>query len=374
MSFIQPVHMRQDRRAAVAAALLLSVFSLSTVSAHALPPLPYETSFGSGSSWTVSTAGIGVAADSGAHGAAINPANLLSTSNELLGEADLWSAYSDVRGAAPADVRISTGAIHYITQASPIFAWGILYTPVNRYQTGLKYGSSEVLSRSQFEEISVAASFRLEGGRALGVQLGHVGGTSQSGVLLVPSDGDTLLTSNLWQLKAGYSKQWDSISGAVVFSLPAFGSVDVERPVNVTSRRVSDSYAMTGPLIVTAGLAKEQNGWTRAMDIRLMWLGIGGIDGETLPGNGLGLDAGVSARTRIEDIVDLTAGVNVRLIDPREISTVTIGFGTSYAFTEELRLYGGAGYQSGFGPGISGRPLEDASPWILRGGAIFHGE
>lgn len=349
------------------------LFVLLSSTALAIPPTPHSTLFGSGTAWNVATAGSGVAADSGANGAWLNPASLHSSHNELLGEGDIWGDISTVRGASPPLMRYGAGAIHYLNQGDR-YSWAILYTPLSRQELGLSIGQTEVVNRSHFNQFALAMARDLGHNRYLGFGAAWTNGASESGVLVQPQDGDTLLHASLFAFNLGYQQRGERWNIGLNLQSPRFGTLGIERSLNVVNTRETIDKGFRDTWSVRAGVAHKGEWTTRTLDLYVSNPGFSRLDGDPLAGDDWTVEISASTRAPLGELVGGAVGLSWRLVDPDGVQQLTFGLGGSYEFSPDLTLYGGAGVLLGVGGKLSGTLLDDATPWVLRGGAIFHGD
>ncbi len=352
--------------------VVLTAFLLSSDS-FARPALPQGTPFAFGSSWNVATACAGAAVDSGLVGGILNPAALVSNRNELLGEGEVFGNISTSLGIKAADYRIDAGAIGYLNRYRKV-TLAFVYTPLERLESGYTYGASRLVQSSQHSELAAIVAFPLSSRISAGLQVGNLRGTSNDGVLTNPADGDTSLAPHLLDLRVGARFNGDSWSGSFAMLAPPFGSVGIDRPVNVTARRTSSTYSYRGAWASSFGIGYRRRTVVWALDATVRDSRFRRFGGDELPGGGVQFDLAGSFRWAVSNPLRLTAGVSARLVDPEQEKHLIFGFGGSYDPTPDITLIGGAGLMFGTGEGLSGTALEHVRPWILRGGAIFHGD
>jgi hypothetical protein len=340
---------------------------------NARPSLPEATPFGFGTSWNIATAFSGAAVDSGLVGGLLNPAALVSSQNELLGEGQVFGNLSAKLGVSAANLRFGAGSIGYLNRYKKV-TMAFAYYPLEALESGYVYETDKVITRSQHAALSAIVAFPVSRRISAGLEVGSIRGTSNDGVLLSASDGDTSLAPHLMDLRIGtriIGKAW---SFSMAFQAPPFGSVSIDRPVNVTNRRESRTYSYRGAWATTFGLGYRRSQVVYALDGTIRQLGFRRFGGNGIPGDGVQADLAGSLRWKVTEQLQLTTGLSARLLDPNQQKHLIFGIGGSYEPTPEITLIGGAGLLFGVGNGSSGTPLENVHPWVLRGGAIFHGD
>lgn len=352
--------------------LILTAFLLPSV-VHARPTLPEATPFGYGTSWNIATAYSGAALDSGLVGGVMNPAAYVSSKNELLGEGQVYSNLSAQVGVTAPSLRWGAGSIGYLNRYKQI-TMALVYIPLESLESGYTYGTSQVVQRSQQSEISIATAIPLSERSSVGVQIGNIRGTSNDGVLQSEADGDTSLAPHLVEFRLGARYTGQRWSVALAVQAPPFGSISIDRPVNVTNRRESRDFSYRGSGSATLGIGYRTGQMMYAVDATVRNPGFSRIGDAAVSSDGIQADLSGSLRWQTTDMLQLTAGLSMRLVDPDSRKHLIFGIGGSYEPTPEITLIGGAGLMFGMGDGVKGIPLENVRPWVLRGGAIFHGE
>ncbi|MFH0883103.1 MAG: hypothetical protein V2A56_08960 [bacterium] len=351
---------------------VLTAFLLPCVSV-ARPSLPEATPFGFGTSWNVATASSGAAVDSGIVGGLLNPAALVSSRNELLGEGQVFGNTSAKLGITAANLRWGAGTIGYLNRYKDV-TMAFVYYPLESFESGYSYETNEVVMRSQYAAMSAIVAFPVAKRISAGLQIGNIRGTSNDGVLLSESDGDTSLAPHLMDIRIGTRITGDAWSMSIAYQAPPFGSMSIDRPVNVTNRRESQTYSYRGSWATAIGIGYRRPQVVYSLDGTIRELGFRRFGGNEIPGDGLQADLSGSLRWKTTDRLQMTIGLSARLLDPNQQKHLIFGIGGSYEPTPEITLIGGAGLLFGVGDGSSGTPLENVHPWVLRGGAIFHGD
>jgi len=355
--------------------LVLALLVLIASPIYSLPPEPRITQFGGGSALAIATANAGSALNVGVEGGIENPASLLTNKNEILGEGEAWGAFTTKNGTSPSEMRLGAGTIGYLSKLdNSVFA--LYYRPQQRMQAGAVYGVNEVISRIQFVEYAASLAIRVGSNSAFGFEVAMIQGNSQSGVIVNEQGGDTLFAAHLWDAKLGFRGVAGDLNWSLVMISPSMGAIDLEKPVNITNRRYAETLSYRGAWGISGGIGKKLDGVSYAVDVDLLNWGFRKLGDESLPGNDWILESGASIRWQATEQVLVTAGLSARLIDPdTELGNyITFGVGGGYLLSRAVTLTGGAGLLLPVGSGSDGYPVDDARPWIVRGGLNFHGE
>ncbi len=348
-------------------------FSLIAVTTHGQGLGVYAPPLGYGNAWGMAHANTGVTLDSGLVAGDRNPAAYLTGRNEIYGEGGAWGAFSISHLVGGPDMQFGAGTINYLTALGP-GSFVIGYIPMSRLQRGAEYPTGEVIDRVAYHRVEAAYALGVSELWALGISASMVGGTRYTGVIREPADLDTTYSPTLYEFTAGLRKRRGDFRMGIVITAPAFGEIEVRRPINIGNRRDRISHDFRGGWTVRIGLGLMRRLTGIEFDIELCDADAARLDGQFIPDGSRLVSAGVAMTARVSPVLSVGAGFRARWSDPEVNEYLLQGLGISYAVTPDVTMYGSGELYFPVGDRVAGTTLEDIRPYAVRAGVMYHGE
>ncbi len=341
----------------------------------------HQSFLGAGNAWNVGNAYTGTAIGQGLIGGVRNPAGYYTNRNELLGEGDLFNAFSKQSGVGSPAMHPGPGMLGYLLHTrSGCFAFS--YVPVQRLKTGAEYSYGELVSDSNVNALEFAYATPVTPTIRIGAALRYIMGYYKYGFEGEGFSEPTKYSPELWGMRLGVQgivqgENNRSYHWGIAFDSPCRGVVETA-VYDLSNHRSRSDSDYTGTTVVHAGGAVISSTMEIEVDISYTFdtKNYDWFTDETIVIEGNNLDpylsAGGAIRFWVREDARMSLGIRNFSMEDAALAFLLVGIGGEYYWMEDFTIYGGIGY---FHPlDYNYMAIEDVRPFDLRIGVVFHGE